>query len=157
MSSTPYPKDWPENMAKECAAIEGTYSNFSEPVPGQEGTQSLFSLMGLLGVSNRRGERITILLPSPESLEVSGIVDKRRFPNETTRVKCNNEGALEISYASGEIAELGPVRGARDITVQKATDGTLIVEKKELATALLGWIFPYHQRDTRWYRFRPVK
>jgi hypothetical protein len=110
-------------MVKECAAIQGTYENFSEPVPEQGGAEPLLGIIGLLGVSNRRGERITISLPSPDSLEVSGVVDKRRFPNETTHVSCS-DGLLEISWSSGENPPgIGPVHGSREITLQKAIDG----------------------------------
>lgn len=158
--TTSYPKAWPATLAKNCDAIGGTYSNVSEPVPDQKASETLFSLIGLLGRSNRPGEQITISF-APTALEVASITGKHRVPDEPGvrpggQLTCQ-DGTVQLSWSRGiETAGAeGLGRARTDVFLSKGNDGTLIVRKERSETGLYSWFLPYHRRSMEWYRFRP--
>jgi len=159
--ATPYPKGWPDTLAKRCDAIDGTYSNTSDRVPGQRGAWHLRNLVGLLGEDNPPGERIKITVLAPNTLEVSSIRGKYRVPNglgvhPDTQVRCSEAG-VELSW--GGFDNAGPEGfgwAGTWVFLSKADDGTLIVKKEHLGLVVYAWVLPLHRRSIEWSRFRPL-
>jgi hypothetical protein len=151
----PYPDEWPARLeGAACGGVLGTYENQGISDEGKKG-DTLFSLVGLSGRTDRPGERITLSQITPDVLDVRGRDASREYHFSGSEVRCRN-GALEFYRVGTDCSEGICLRGSTKTVLSRAADGGLVVKWHNVATGVMGAL-PVHFRDIRWYRYERVE
>jgi len=168
IEKSPYPADWPPVglAAKDCAVVNGIYSNAAERQTYQHPHNDVMLALALLppGEPVTQTARVALEYGDEGCLLVHALAEdgavliERRYRMGEGFVRCE-EGVLILNPAkmpervSAPDNPLVGISSSR-IELYKAQDGSLIMRESGSATGMAFLLVPMHMQSEEWYLFR---
>lgn len=168
LRSEDYPSRWPAlaRGAPDCAPVAGTYADAGERVGRNVFERdSLSAQLGALKSTpfGMRTARVAISLPDDGAMDVTvSAPDGRpvgtlRFSRETGDFACRG-GSIEMTARSAfSVQEQTAAQETETVALSKATDGSLVLARSQLAYGVTGGVIPvFASGVVSWSRFEAV-